>query len=254
MGELRADALSVRAGERTVVRDATFTLQRGALTVLLGPNGAGKTTLVRALAGLAKPAAGAALLDGAPVASIPPTVRARRIAYLPQSRPLAWPLRVRDVVALGRFAHGAAAERLSGADAQAVDTALADCALTDLADRTADTLSGGEAARMHLARALAAQAPILLADEPVAALDLRHQWEVMTLLQRFAQRGGAALAVVHDVALAARFADTLIWLHDGAVSAMGPPAQTLTTERLRAVYGMRAEVTGSEVRLLGPAN
>jgi iron complex transport system ATP-binding protein len=171
---------------------------------------------------------------------------------------LVWPQPVRDIVALGRFAYGGSPDRLSRADAEAVERAIAACGLEGFEERTADTLSGGEMSRVHLARALAAGTDILVADEPVAALDPRYQHEVLRVFVNAARAGTAVLTVVHDLALAARYADRLLWMAETRIVADGPPAGTLTEERLKAVFGIEAEVstdtTGrAQVRIIGPA-
>ena len=245
--------LTVTAGTATLVRSVSFDLVPGGLIALIGPNGAGKTTLLRAALGLVAPAAGQASLAGCDIRRLSPGERARRVSYLPQQRPLVWPQAVRDVVALGRFAYGAALGRLSARDAEAVETAIEVCDLAHLAERSAATLSGGERARMHCARALAAKAPLLLADEPVASLDPLHQFQVMELIRAFVNRGGGALIVLHDVGLARRFADRLLWMKDGAVVADGAAADTLCPERLAAVFGVRARVERDSVAIEGPA-
>lgn len=242
MTELCAKNVTVRIGRATLVEAASFSLRSGELVALLGPNGAGKTTLLRATLGLGRLSAGSATLDDEATARLSSMERARRVGYLPQVRPLAWPNTVRDVVALGRFAYGAALGRLRAGDAEAVDRAVAACDLADLVHRRTDTLSGGELARVHCARAFAAEAPLLIADEPTAALDLRHQFQVMELLRRFVDTGGGVLVVLHDVGLAVRFADRLIWMKDGSILADGSPEETLTADRIRAVYGMHARV------------
>lgn len=256
MADLVARGVSARAGGRTsgsaTVQNASVSLAPGELVVLLGPNGSGKTTLLRALVGVTVPMAGTCRVAGADVATLSPEVRARTLSYLPQMRPLAWPLAVRDVVALGRYAYGAGAGRLSHDDNAAVDAALGACDLMALAQRRTDELSGGERARMHVARALAAQAPILIADEPVAALDPRYQHQVMAVIADFVARGGAALVVVHDVALAAHYASRLIWMRDGQILADGTPEDTLTSQLMAEIYGVRAEVEGRTVKVLGP--
>ena len=240
--ELAVERLRVTLDGRVVVRDASLRLARGELVALLGANGAGKTTLLRGVLGLAPRAGGAVRAGGGDPVRIAPSDRARRIAYLPQIRPLAWPVRVRDVVALGRFAHGAAPGRLAGPDAEAVARALAACGLEQFAERSCATLSGGELARVHVARTLAAEAPLLLADEPTAALDPLHRYQVLRLLRAAADAGRGVLVVMHDAAAAARAADRLVWMADGRIVADGPPAATLTPARLAAVYGVRAEV------------
>ncbi len=251
MIDLRAQDLTVRSGEVCLIEAVSFELKPGELVAILGPNGAGKTTLLRAGLGLIVPDAGVSMLAGQNVARLPPIDRARQIAYLPQTRPLAWPNTVRDVVALGRFSHGAVPGRLRGVDADAVARAMAACDITDLAARKVDTLSGGEASRVHCARAFAAEAPLLIADEPVAALDPRHQFRVMDLIAGFVADGGGALVVLHDVALAARYADRLIWLKSGRIVADGSPADTLSVQRLAEIYGVKARVEGLRVEIEG---
>ena len=229
-------------GGRTVVAEASLTVDRGEMVVLLGANGAGKTTLLRGLLGLAPRAGGAVTIGGDDPARLRAEERARRIAYLPQIRPLAWPIRVRDLVALGRFAHGVSLGRLSPLDAAAVERALRVCDLAAFADRSATTLSGGELARVHVARAIAAEAPVLLADEPTAALDPLHQHQVMRLLRTSADAGCGVLVVTHDIGLAAQFADRLAWMADGRIVADGTAEATLTADRVAQVYGVRATV------------
>jgi iron complex transport system ATP-binding protein len=232
--------VSMSAGP--VLNDVSLALRCGELVSILGPNGAGKTTLLRAALGLVRPDAGSVVLGGQDPARLAAVERAKRAAYLPQRRPLAWAMSVRDVVALGRFAYGASATRLGAVDAAAVESALVSCGLDALAERPTDTLSGGELSRVHVARAMAAGAPLLLADEPIAALDPRHQFQVMSLLRAYVDAGNAALVVLHDVALAARFSDRLAWIRDGRIVAQGTPSDTLTAERFAQVYGIHALV------------
>lgn len=242
MPELAVDRLCVALGGRAVVREASWRLRGGELVALLGANGAGKTTALRAVLGLTPRTGGAVRVGGDDPVRMSPSERARRIAYLPQLRPLAWPVRVRDVVALGRFAHGAALDRLGPADAQAVAHAVRACDLERFVERPCTTLSGGELARVHVARALAADAPFLLADEPTAALDPLHQYQVMQLLRAGAAAGRGVLVVMHDAALAAGTADRLLWMADGRIVADGPPEATLTPARLAEVYGVESVV------------
>ena len=253
MSGLVVRGLGVAVRGRMLVEGIDLTVAAGELVVLLGPNGAGKTSLLRGALGLVRAAAGTATIDGAEACTMTPAARARALAYLPQARPLAWPQAVRDVVALGRFAHGGALGRLSAADEAAVETALAECDLTAFADRSTATLSGGELARVHLARALAAQAPLIVADEPVAGLDPYHQHRVMAGLRAFVANGGGALAVLHDLDLAARYADRLVWMKAGRVVASGGVAETLTTERVSDVYNVRVVVAGGGVAVTGMA-
>ena len=250
--ELQAQYLTVMAGAATLVKEASFSLRAGELVALLGPNGAGKTSLLRGAIGLTPPTAGWVRIDGEDTAGMTPRRRARRLAYLPQNRPLAWPNPVRDVVALGRFSHGAALGRLRGVDRRAVERALAACDLERLARRSTATLSGGELARVHCARAFAAEAPLLIADEPTAELDPYHQFRVMELIRSFVGEGGGALVVLHDVVLARRYADRLLWMKGGRIVADGTPAATLSAARLKEIYGVRGRVEGTRVEIEGP--
>ena len=242
MPDLTVSGLSVALGGRTIVDDASLQVGRGELVALLGANGAGKTTLLRGLLGLVPRTHGTVAIGGDDPARLGAAERARRIAYLPQVRPLAWPIRVRDLVALGRFAHGVALGRLSPIDADAVERALTVCDLTAFAGRAVTTLSGGELARVHVARAISAEAPLLITDEPTAALDPLHQHQVMRLLRTSADAGCGVLVVTHDIGLAAQFADRLAWMAAGRVVADGLPEATLTADRIAQVYGVSATV------------
>ena len=251
MTELTANHLRVVVGDTTLVHDVSLTLKRGELVALLGPNGAGKTVALRAILGLAKRTGGAAALDGVDTATLDPMTRARCLSYLPQTRPLAWPNTVRDIVALGRYSFGATLGKLQREDAEAVKRAMDACDIADLSLRKADTLSGGELARVHCARAFAAHTPLLVADEPVSALDPRHQYRVMDLIADYVEKGGGALVVLHDIGLAARYAHRLIWMGGGRVIAEGSPEETLTEMRLADLYGVKARISGLQVEIEG---
>jgi iron complex transport system ATP-binding protein len=245
-GILRAADISVELGGIGVVERATIELRSGELTVLVGPNGAGKTTLMRALAGLI-PASGSIELAGRPLTRHSARERARYIAYLPQGHVFHWPMSVAAVVALGRHPHADAFAPLAQADREAVGRALSLTGVEPWASRAVTTLSGGERARVALARALATQAPVLLADEPTMSLDPRHQLLVMELIARAAHDGAAVLAIVHDLALAIRFADRVVMMAQGRLVDEGLPRAVLTPERIADVFAVEATITDSAV-------
>lgn len=233
---LAADNLTVRIGPKLIVGNVSLSFGPGRLVALIGPNGAGKTTLLKALAGLI-PAEGMVAFDHRPIHTIPRRERARCIAYLPQGHQVHWPLLARDVVALGRYPHGLSdSSRLPADHARAIAAAMARTDTTHLADQPVQTLSGGERARVMLARVMAVEAPILLADEPTASLDPGHQISVMRDLKAESRRGTLVIAVTHDLGLAARLADEIVLLDRGKLVAQGSPDAVLTDENLQAVY------------------
>jgi len=246
MVSVTLDSLSVQLGQRAVVRSVSATMRAGELIGIIGPNGAGKSTLVRAALGLAPLSGGSVAIDGEPLSTIAPRQIARRIAYLPQGQTLHWPLTVERLVALGRLPHLAPMSRIGEADRRIIADAMERADVTALRDRIATHLSGGERARVLLARALAVGAAGLIADEPLAALDPGHQIDVMELLAREARAGAMVVAVLHDLTMAARYCDRLLLIDDGGLVADGPPAEVLTAERLRAVYGIRARIESRE--------
>jgi iron complex transport system ATP-binding protein len=239
---VRLDNLSVTLGGRQVVAGISTELA-GGLIGLVGPNGAGKSSLVRAIAGLVS-SQGTILIDDKRALAL--RERARRIAYLPQGQAVFWPVTVERLVALGRLPHLAPFARSADTDHAAIERALTRTDLLELRNRSIDELSGGERARVLLARALAVEAPLLLADEPLAALDPAHQIEVMQLLRAEAARGATVIAVLHDLTLAARWCDRLLLMDKGQLVADGAPRQVLTAERIDAVYGVSAFIGEAE--------
>lgn len=234
MIELTARQLCVAVGRRQVLDRVNVRLAPGELVGLVGPNGAGKSTLMKALAGLL-PCAGIHL-GGQALDRLKPAERARRIAYLPQGAEAHWPVSCRDVVALGRMPHRTSPRY----DHAVIGRVLAEVDALHLAERPFNTLSGGERARILMARALAVEAPMLLADEPIAHLDPCHQLRVLQLLRRRAAKGDGVMVVLHDLSLAAHRCDRLYVLHQGQVAAEGPAADVLDDRVLALVFSIRA--------------
>lgn len=252
MVTLSIEDVHVALGERTVLKGISANVGAGALVGVIGPNGAGKSTLARAITGLVAPRSGRIRLDGSDVGAIPRGDLARRIAYLPQGQTVHWPLSVERLVALGRLPHLGPFSALSRDDRKAVDRALDRADIIGLRDRIVTRLSGGERARALIARALAVEAPALIVDEPLAALDPGHQLQLMELLRGEAAEGKLVIAVLHDLAMAARFCDRLILIHRGRLMADGAPAEVLTPRHLDDCYNIRAwtgEIEGQPVVL-----
>ena len=238
MTRLLIDSLFVRHGSATLVDGVSAEIGQGELFGLIGPNGAGKSSLLRAVAQLL-PHQGAIRLDGTPLAALSPRQRATRLAYLAQGDHAAWPLTVRDFVALGRLPHRPRWRAAPDGD-EVVAQAMAQMRLEALAERRLDQLSGGERARARLARALAVDAPLLLADEPVAALDPFHQLSVMELLREQCALGRTVMVVLHDLTLASRFCHRVLLMDHGRAVACGAPRTVLTAANLQRVYQVQA--------------
>ncbi len=239
---LEVAGVSFGYGRRSVFRDVSFAVNPGELVALCGPNGAGKSTLLRLMLGLHAPSAGTVALAGTPVTALSRREIARRAALLPQDVPVDVPLTVREAVALGRLPHLARFQPESEADIAAVDRALAATDATSFAQRPVDELSGGERHRVHLARALAQEAPLLLLDEPIAGLDLAHQLQALDLLRATVADGRAAVVALHDLSLAARSCHRMLLLADGGLRADAAPGAVLTVDNLARYFGVDAEV------------
>ena len=240
---LSCDGLAIDLGGRRVLDAVTAVFSPGTVTAVIGPNGAGKSTLLKALAGQIEPAAGEVRLGAQTLAALDPAARGRAIAYLPQTRLADWPLAVRDVVALGRRPHGRSLDRLNEDDDRAIADALGHTDTSHLADRAITALSGGEQARVLIARALAQDAPILIADEPTSGLDPAHQLGLADTLARHAETGGTVVVALHDLSLAARIATCILVLDGGRVLAHAPPADALTPALLARAFGIAARLT-----------
>lgn len=213
------------------------TLTPGQITAICGLNGAGKSSLLECLAGLLSPDSGSVALDGQPLAVMTPRERARAVGYLPQNGEVAWDVAVRSLVALGRLPH-------RDGRSEPVEAALAALDLKALADRPVSRLSGGEKARALLARVLAGEPHWVLADEPLAALDLAHQLSLLGHLRRAADSGTGVVLVLHDLALAMNHADRVLVLDQGALAADGPPEEALCAEVIAQVWGVPARWLG----------
>jgi iron complex transport system ATP-binding protein len=238
---VEARRLEVMLKARRVLVGLDLVAHPAELTAVVGPNGAGKSTLLRALAGLLPPAGGAAMLDGRPIAGWPPRELARALAYLPQERIVHWALSARAVVGLGRLPYQPLGTAESPADAAAIEGALAAMDAAGLADRPVVELSGGERARVLVARALAQDPRVLLADEPAAGLDPAHQLTLFQHLTQLAATGRTVIVALHDLSLAARFCHRIVLIEGGRTIAAGTPRDVFTPEHLAAAYRIRAE-------------
>jgi iron complex transport system ATP-binding protein len=249
---LRAEGLCFYRGERVILDEVGLELGRGEMLGLIGPNGAGKSSLLRLLAGVVTPNAGSLSLDGRPFESMTRGERARRIAYLPQLNQIAWPLSVERLVELGRLPHLEPWQHPGSDDRAIIERVIVQTDLLSLRQRPFDTLSGGEQARVLLARALVTEPDILLADEPVAALDPAHQLDVMQLLSDHCDAGQSVIVVLHDLTLAAHYCDRLQLLLEGATLADGIPEEVLNEDNLADAYAI--ELTELEESALSPFN
>lgn len=251
-----ADALRVALDGQTILHDLDFTVEADTWVGLIGPNGSGKTTLLRTLAGLL-PYSGSLTLDDEPVADWKPRALARRIAFVRQSPSLAFDFSVEEFVLLGRSPHHGWLEGFTADDRHHVRNALAELDLEAFAERSLDTLSGGEQQRVQLAQALAQEAGVLLLDEPTAHLDVHHQFDGMDRVAGLSPPR-TVVAAFHDLAFAARYADRLLVLDRGRLVADGPPRDVLTPDLIRRVFRMDAEVHAPlhgaplEIRYLSP--
>jgi len=248
-GPLKISGLSVALGGMPVVRDLSLSVAPGDFIGLIGPNGAGKSTLLRTLAGLITPDQGDVHLGGASLADLRAEDRARHIAYVPQEHDIAWPIAVEALVSLGRGPHRSGFA-LSSRDHEIVAAAMQRMDVEKFAKRPATALSGGEKARVLIARALAQDTPVLLADEPAAGLDPAHQITLMRVFRSLANEGRSVIVSMHDLGLAARWCSRLVLMDRGQIVVKGPPDHVLTAEWLRTVYGITAEIGSVDGKML----
>lgn len=234
---LSVSGLRASLGDKPVLNGLSFDIAAGEFVGLIGPNGAGKSTLLRAALGLVQ-SEGQVLVAGRDALAMSARQRAHQVAYLPQDRDIAWPVSVEMLVSLGRAPHRASFAALTNADSALIDKAMRRMDVEAFRHRPANELSGGEKARVLIARALAQEAPLLLADEPAAGLDPSHQITLMRVFSELAAEGRGVVASMHDLGFAARWCSRLILLNHGAIVADGTPRSVLTEERLRTVYGV----------------
>ncbi|MEW8412021.1 MAG: ABC transporter ATP-binding protein [Candidatus Thiodiazotropha sp.] len=252
MSLLSGKGLCVSRGQRPILKGVDIVLQPGEMLGLIGPNGAGKSTLLRILAGVIEPDAGELTLDGQGVGSLPHPARARRIAYLPQLSEIAWPMSVERIIELGRTPHLEPWQTVGDEDREIIGKVIRQTDLLALRDRSFNTLSGGEQARVLLARAMVTQPDILLADEPVSALDPAHQLDVMNLLRQHCESGHSVIVVLHDLSLAAHYCHRLQLLHQGMTLAEGSAEEVLNEKNLADAYEI--ELTKANGSALKPTS
>ncbi len=245
---LLASDISLGYGETTILNELTLAIEPGKTTVIVGANGCGKSTLLRAFARLLKPSQGQILLDGNDMNTLPTREVARRLGLLPQSPIAPEGITVADLVGRGRSPHQKLFSRLTTDDYQIIADALAATRLSDLADRSVDELSGGQRQRVWIAMALAQQTDVLLLDEPTTFLDVSHQIDVLDLLVDLQRnRGTTIVMVLHDLNLAARYADILVAVKSGEIHANGAPADVVTPELVADVFGLKSVVVTDPV-------
>ena len=243
MTYIQANNLNLAYKDKNVVQNFDINIQKGSIVGIIGPNGSGKTTILRALAGLLSPQQGEIRINAQNLRDIPKKNRARTMGWVPQRETFAWSLKVEDIVSLGRAPHRGWLLPFSAHDKRVVQKSLKNAELSDFASRLIDELSGGEFQRVLIARALAQEPKILLLDEPTANLDIHHQIQVMDLVQNLVKKEKLTVIIaIHDLDLAARYCEQLILLDHGKTRCIGNPAETLTPENLKAVFGVDAQL------------
>ncbi|QYH34700.1 heme ABC transporter ATP-binding protein [Salinibacterium sp. M195] len=237
---ISARNIAVRLDSRAILTDVSLDVHEGEVLALVGPNGAGKSTLLSVLSGDRKPDSGTVTIDGRDVGGIRHAELARLRAVLTQENSVSFPFRVSEVVAMGRSPWARLVE--SRDDVAVVNEALDVTDVAHLGERRYTTLSGGEKARVSLARVLAQRTPVVFLDEPTAALDLRHQEDVMRVARSMAEDGRAVVVVLHDLSLAGAYSDRLALIAHGKLDAIGTPSEVLTAARVERVYGLAVDL------------
>jgi iron complex transport system ATP-binding protein len=251
MSQVELSELSVSAGAKELVKNVSLAIEAGTWCTIVGPNGAGKTSLVEAVAGLRRPSHGSVSIAGQPLGELSERERARTVALVPQHPVVPSGMTVYDYVALGRVAYHGLFRAASAGDRRVVESVLERLALDEFRDRDVITLSGGERQRMVLGRAFAQSTMVIVLDEPITGLDLRHQMELLELLKsEVAECGHTVVATLHDLTLAGQFADRLVLLDHGEVVLDGPAGVVVRSDELASRYGMNlrvVDVDGADV-------
>ncbi|OQA55247.1 MAG: Hemin import ATP-binding protein HmuV [Candidatus Omnitrophica bacterium ADurb.Bin277] len=238
---IETEKLDVSLDGMTILNDVSFWIGKGEVVGLVGPNGAGKSTVLKALIGALLPDKGTIRIFGKPVREVSRRTLARKLGYLPQENEVHWPLTVERVVAFGRIPYLMPWEGLKGADQKIIRDAMRATDTFHLRHRRIDHLAGGEKALVMIARLLAGEPEIILADEPVQGLDPAHSIQVMEFLAGIAENGRSVLVVLHDLALASRFCSRVLLLHEGKIAASGSPEEVFSSENLRSSYHIEAK-------------
>ncbi len=240
MSGLEVQNISLELDDNKILENVSVSVQEDEIVGLIGPNGAGKSCLLKSILGLLNIKSGKISIDNQNIEELDLKERARKMAYAAQGAPVYWPLTTETVVGLGRVPHLNPWQKLTNNDKIAIDYAMerTDCA--DLRDRLVTTLSGGERARVLLARVLATGAKYILADEPVAALDPSHQLQVMNILRGLSKSGHGVLVVLHDLGHALRYCDRLILLNEGKIIGQDLPDKILSDQNLKNIFGISA--------------
>jgi iron complex transport system ATP-binding protein len=243
---IQVEKLKVRLNGMAILNEVSFSLGRGEILGLVGPNGAGKTTILKVITGLLRPEEGSVNILGKPSRDFSSRSLARKLGYLSQESEVHWPLRVERVVALGRTPYLMPWEDLRETDMKIIDSALRETDTYHLKGRRVDHLAGGEKALVMMARLLAGEPEMILADEPVQGLDPAHSLQVMELLRRIAESGKGVLVVLHDLALASRFCHRILLLRGGTIVASGRPPEVFSPEHLKTSYHIEAKYGNSD--------